>query len=343
MLSVQLTYPPTTCFTLAVNNAPIINCLRIQNTSRNNYEKLKIKISCEPSFAYLTKEYETTIPVGDSWIKTEICPEYNLPYLYELNKTVEAKLILEIICNEKRIYVNKYDILLLDYHIYWGNTFNSKYLASYVIPHEPLLTPIINRTGELLYKQTGDEVICAHSSDNVNRSIAVIKALYEAIIEQRISFAYPTMCLKEKGQEIHLIKEILSEGCEKKANCLDIALLFCSCVESIGMNPLVIMQDNHAFAGVWLINPEINNSLYTNVDYIISNSLCDTPKVLLLETTYSIYKLKRNQNDPIPFEKACQKASALLLNKEIFAFALDIACARKEGVAPFPFIGIKRN
>jgi len=37
------------------------------------------------------------------------------------------------------------------------------------------------------------------------------------------------------------------------ATCLDTTLLFASCLEAIGLNPVIVMTNGHCFTGVWLI------------------------------------------------------------------------------------------
>jgi hypothetical protein len=34
--------------------------------------------------------------------------------------------------------------------------------------------------------------------------------------------------------------------------CLDLTLFYASCLEAIGLHPLLLLQDGHIFAGIWL-------------------------------------------------------------------------------------------
>ena len=50
------------------------------------------------------------------------------------------------------------------------------------------------------------------------------------------------------------------------ATCVDISVLYASCMEAIGLNPLLIVINGHAFVGAWLINDTFADS----VNYDIS-------------------------------------------------------------------------
>ena len=42
----------------------------------------------------------------------------------------------------------------------------------------------------------------------------------------------------------------------KVGTCLDLTLLYASCLEQAGLNPLLVLIEGHAFAGVWLIDED---------------------------------------------------------------------------------------
>ena len=71
------------------------------------------------------------------------------------------------------------------------------------------------------------------------------------------------MALYEKeGQRIRTADEILSGGL---GNCLDMTMLYVSCLECIGLHPLIIMTDDQAYAGCWLIQDSVADSVNDGV------------------------------------------------------------------------------
>ena len=51
---------------------------------------------------------------------------------------------------------------------------------------------------------------------------------------------------EEHGQRVRLTDSVLAQ---KLGTCLDMALLYASCLESIGLNALIVITKGHAFAG----------------------------------------------------------------------------------------------
>lgn len=76
-----------------------------------------------------------------------------------------------------------------------------------------------------------------------------IAALYGVLASLGISYSNPPTTYSASSQRIRLPREILSE---KAATCLDSALLFSACLESMGYRPVLGVTDNHAYVGVWI-------------------------------------------------------------------------------------------
>lgn len=158
----------------------------------------------------------------------------------------------------------------------------------------------------------------------------IIGALYEAISEQNITYCYPTSMLAKHGQKIRTCEELLSEDRGKRGCCLDMAILMCSCLEAVGMHPLLILQDDHAFAGCWLVNDMFADSVNDDPSVITKRIAEGINEILLVETTCA------NEGNKVPFEQAIIVANDNIKNTEKFSFVLDVARARLAGVQPIP-------
>lgn len=62
-------------------------------------------------------------------------------------------------------------------------------------------------------------------------------AVYTAITEQQIIYSTIPASFEEYGQRIRLTDSVLAQ---KLGTCLDMALLYASCLEAIGLNALLI-------------------------------------------------------------------------------------------------------
>ena len=331
MLTITIKQIPLASYALAVNDVAIIRSITVKNNTSNNYEGLKVRISFDPEFADTIVEHIVSLPSHESWRKPDIQPSINPSYLCNLTEKIKAKTSVQVISKEGEVLAeaNK-DLEVLDYCQYWGNSFMSQYLAAFVTPRHIALDPIIKRASELLNKWTGRSSLSAYNYDVPNRPKMIIGALYEAISEQNITYCHPTATLAKHGQKIRTCEELLSQNRDKRGCCLDMALLMCSCLEAIGMHPLLIMQDDHAFVGCWLVNDMFADSVNDDPSLITKRTAEGINEILLVETVCA------NEGKKVPFDQAITIANDKIKSVEKFSFVLDVARARLAGVQPIP-------
>ena len=254
MLTLSIKQIPLASYALVANNVAIIRSITLKNNSDINYEGLKIKISFNPEFADTITEHITLLPEGQTWQAKDLKPSINNAFLCNLTEKISATTTVQVLSKDDELLAEaREEVEVLDYSQYWGNSFMSQYLAAFVTPRHIALDPIIKRASELLNAWTGSSQLSAYLHDVPNRPKMIVGAIYEAIAEQNITYCYPTSTLAKHGQKIRTCEELLSEGRGKRGCCLDMALLMCSCLEAVGLNPLLIMQDDHAFVGCWLV------------------------------------------------------------------------------------------
>ncbi|QEC73834.1 hypothetical protein FSB73_21385 [Arachidicoccus ginsenosidivorans] len=52
------------------------------------------------------------------------------------------------------------------------------------------------------------------------------------------------------GQRVRLVDTLLATS---MGNCLDMSLLYASCLEAMGLYPILVLIKGHAFVGAWLV------------------------------------------------------------------------------------------
>ena len=331
MLTVSINQIPLTSYALVINKVAIIRSIKVSNNTPNSYRDLQVKITFDPEFADTIVEHIVSLPAHESWQKPDIQPSINTSYLCNLTDKIPARTTVQVLSKDGEVLAEvKKNLEVLDYCQYWGNSFMSQYLASYVTPRHIALDTIIKRASELLAKWTGSSSLSAYCHDVPNRPKMIIGALYEAISEQNITYCYPTSTLAKHGQKIRTCEELLSKERGKRGCCLDMALLMCSCLEAVGMHPLLIMQDDHAFAGCWLVNDMFADSVNDDPSVITKRISEGINEIILVETTCA------NEGNKVPFEQAIMVANDKIKNIEKFSFVLDVARARLAGVQPIP-------
>src|SRR5690606_23421912 len=126
-------------------------------------------------------------------------------------------------------------------------------------------------------------------------------------------------------QRIRLASDI---SALKNTACLDTSLLFASCIESMGLNPVVALTRGHAFAGAWLIDQRF--PVLTNDDPMDLRKRVDARDLVLFETTLVTNPV------PVTFSEACTHAREQIdeERESDFVYVIDIKQARARQIKP---------
>ena len=123
-------------------------------------------------------------------------------------------------------------------------------LAAFITPNHTAIVPIIKRAASILGQWTDNPSLDEYQSRTPDRVRKQMAAIYTAITEQQIIYSTIPASFEEYGQRVRLADSVMAQ---KLGTCLDMALLYASCLEAIGLNALIIITQGHAFAGAWLV------------------------------------------------------------------------------------------
>ena len=150
-------------------------------------------------------------------------------------------------------------------------------------------------------------------------------AIWSAVAGLRLSYALPPASFEQTGQKVRTPSQIL-DG--RIATCLDTALLFAAALEQASLNPLVVLMEGHAFAGVWLQPVEFAN-LVTNEAAALRRRL-DLDDLVVFETTLITH------NPPATFSQAMAAARRQIAEEAEarFQVVIDVRRARMQKIRP---------
>src|SRR5699024_6860251 len=131
-----------------------------------------------------------------------------------------------------------------------------------------------------LKKASHDGNLDGYKSQSREKVWAMASAIYTTVCNLGLSYALPPKDFEINGQKIRLPGQILDN---KVATCLDTAMLFASAFEQAGLQPLVVLKDGHAFAGVWL-QPETFSSIVIDSAEVLRKR-AQLVDLVLFETT----------------------------------------------------------
>lgn len=325
-LNIEFSYLPVVNFAMQQNRVSVIRDFSIENLTEEILKDLRIELTADPGFA-------TAIPISveiinaKEKIRVEI-PKLNLSagYFAQLTERISGDISLKIYSKEELLFEEKYPINVLAYDQWGGIAVLPEMLSAFVTPNHPATLPVIKRAATILEQWTGSPSLDEYQSRNPDRVQKQMAAIYTAIAEQEIIYSTVPASFEDYGQRIRLVDSVMTQ---KLGTCLDMALLYASCLEAIGIHPLIIVVNGHAFAGGWLVPETSPDSVIEDVSLINKRIADGINDITLVETTCM------NMGQNIDFDQAVKIANKCI-SQPGFILAIDIKRTRFSGIKPIP-------
>jgi hypothetical protein len=222
----------------------------------SNFSDSPAKVSiegCIQGFSHILEKDIIIKPWNQSELKVN--PILNQELIKNLYEITETALSIKAIFEDKVILRSNTPIKLLardtiiweveDPGLSWKINLWDLVVA-WITPHIPKIDEIISKAarkvgkilGFLAYKY-GNEVIMKE-----------VKAIYEVLSQEEIVYVNRSFSF---GSDINsLTQRILTPSQtlkQKSGNCIDLSVLFASCLENCGILPLIALVPGHAFVG----------------------------------------------------------------------------------------------
>lgn len=198
-------------------------------------------------------------------------------------------------------------------------------VAAFVQPNDPAIDRILKKTAELLRANGKNPALDGYKEGSAKRAWELAGAVWGAVVSMKLDYALPPASFEHRGQKIRGATQVADSGL---GTCMDFALLFCSTLEQIGLNPMVVFTRGHAFAGVWLKAEEFSTTVVDDVTAL--RKRLKLKELVLFETTLV------TQRPPVPFSRAVDVGAEQLAEgkDDTFELAVDVRRARLQRIKP---------
>ena len=309
------------------NSVPVVRSLRLTNHGPETLENLQVLISCNPRFAQGIKlRFDRLLPSESRRVSpVDLQPDHS--YLSDLQEAIHAVVKVTVLTGTNELAHSDQPVEVLAYDQWAGTRALPELLAAFCMPNNPAVDILIGKASKLLRSQHNELSMNGYQSKSREVVWKQVSALYSTISAEALQYSEPPASFGSDGQKIRTPERILEA---RVATCLDLAMLFASCLEQAGLRPVILIKDGHAWVGVWLHSACFPNPLTDDVQAV--RKRVDSGEFLVFETT----GVAQHHSHRPSLRIAMEQGHAHLLEEGTFRYAVDIHRAREVQIKPLP-------
>ncbi|SDA10013.1 Superfamily I DNA and/or RNA helicase [Ruminococcus sp. YE71] len=315
------------------NYIPLIKSIVVRNDGDTPVYGLHVRVTSEPEFV---RDFTADIEKAEPHQPVELSPVRLLlstEYLFSLTENMAAIVRVEITADspeggETTLWCEDKPVDLMPHNHWLGTRILPEMTAAFVTPNHPAVSQITAKAASYLAEWTGDPSFTGYLTRNPNIVKKQAAALYAALQAENIAYIVPPPSYNSVGQRVRLADTVLTA---KQGTCIDLALLYASCLEAAGINPLVVVIEGHAFAGFWLEKQTFPECVNDDPAALTKRAARGIDELCLIECT--AFTAGKDSTD---FENAERLALSHLDDTAAFDLTIDIARCRASGIRPIP-------
>jgi hypothetical protein len=168
-----------------------------------------------------------------------------------LRERVQSTVYVKVTCGGRTACEETLRVTLIPVDEWLDDTENNPWLPSFVLPRDPAILKIINSARRYLIGIMDDlgAGFDGYQQEDPDAVDKQVQSVWTALVsEYRFQYINPPPAYSTKTQRLRTPSEIVGSN---SGTCVDLALLLASCLEYIGIYPVLVLLTGHAFVGYW--------------------------------------------------------------------------------------------
>jgi hypothetical protein len=318
-----------------VNGSAFIQGLTVQ-TDGKVLQDVEIRVSVFVADGAISKPYSFSVGTLGSvkLSKTNVDIEFDPAILYQINERQAGTVRIQVLEADSVVAEASWVVQVLPPNFWIDGGAQRDYLAlaSFVQPSHPSVRVILDEAVELLKKRGQKPYLSGYQiPQHVD---PMCEAIYDAMKARQITYSNPPALWSDKsGQKIRTAQEILDDNV---GTCIDTAVLFASCLEEAGIEPILVLVPGHAFVGYWSALSKADEKTHGNIALNFpalapintTANFIDVGLIRLFETTEVCSGSTKT------FEQACEEGLRRLESAKAFgenqasSYLINVVAAR---------------
>jgi hypothetical protein len=307
------------------NAVPFLHELTLTNETSKDYGEITVQLSSEPPFLIPRVWRIDQIAASTAHHIRPSDLKLDPAVLGNLTAAQRAEFSIRVESAGEMLAQQTLDINLLPPSHWGGMIAAPELLAAFVLPNDPSVDIILREAAEKLAQSGRDPAIDGYRQGKKARAWEIAEAIWAALVTHSIAYVLPPKSFERHGQQIRGPGEVLSR---KVGTCLDLTLFYAACLEQAGLNPLIVLTEGHAFAGVWLADEDFAEMVVEDAQAL--RKRVQLQEMALVETTLL------TGAPPSRFKHAVEQGAKHVAEDAapVLELALDVRRARTAGIKP---------
>lgn len=220
---------------------------------------MQVEVALEVGDEFCRCRFSEELPEGAASI--ELAPRIRLPLVASLlrqcTESLRTNLYIRVVCGDRLLRETSERVTVLPADEWRDDGEDHRWLPSFVLPRDPAVLKVIGAAQRYLRTLLDD---CAAGFDGYQQLVAddanaasvvdpQVQAIWAALQHDlTVNYINPPPSHTSQSQRLRSPTEVFRG---QAATCIDLALLFASCLEFVGIYPVVFLVTGHAFPGYW--------------------------------------------------------------------------------------------
>ncbi|HZW09457.1 MAG TPA: DUF4011 domain-containing protein, partial [Phycisphaerales bacterium] len=313
---------PRVSFALQQNRLPLVGRVSLTNTGTAALEELRVRIALANGEAAPWEQLVARIGPGETYSLEPRELRLDPARLAARTERERTDLVVRVETAGGVAELREpVDLLPFDH---WGGLSPCpEMLAAYVTPNHPAVAAILARAREVLRARGEPDAIDGYQSGSRTRAALLAETCFAALAQADLGYINPPASFERAGQRVRLADQVVRD---RLGTCLDLALLLAAVWEQAGLNPLILLFEDHALPAVWTHDEHFHEPVVDEVERVRKG--IELGELVAAEATVLTHA-ERSFG-------AAVSAGAKRLAGAQGVHAVDIRTARGMGVRPLP-------
>ncbi len=307
------------------NDIPLIRLLRLENVGHDPLLNLSVEVGLVGGFSLPWQAHIDRLEPGEIWNLHDLDILLDRDQLAE--RTEREKTACRVVVKSgddgRELLDRSWPVDVLPINEWPGLSSLPELLAAFSLPNSAEVQKLLAAVRTVLDSREQRDAVDGYQTRDPRRVRDLVDACWRVLADLDLGYVEGLASFETEGQRIRLPSEILEF---RQGNCLDLTLLATGLLEAAGLNPVIVLFDDHALPGVWLTEESFAEPAMQEGPRLTQRVRLG--EILVFESTLTAAGRGAN------LDAAVTHAESELLRPGRFHTAIDLAACRRRRIRP---------